>query len=240
MSEFRSVSFAVCVALIMIVGCVSDITNDSEVYVAGAMKNVMWKGELDAIIMLDTISNKEGLYGIGPLAGLRGELMIWDGVSYVSKVENANSIVVEQTDKVGAPFFVYGHQTDWKQLNIPESVTDIKQLEQFIDAQTTELKRPFIFKLTGKVGNASIHVQDLSPGTIVRAPQEAHQGQFDKQLNSVEADMVGFFSKEHQGIFTHHDAIAHIHFISKDRKVMGHLDALDIEASELSLFVPIE
>lgn len=49
---------------------------NSDVVVVGAMKNVMWKGELGGIISLDTIKNKEGLYGLGPVSYLTGELLI--------------------------------------------------------------------------------------------------------------------------------------------------------------------
>ena len=37
----------------------------SDIKIVGAMKNVMWKGELGSSIDLDTISDKNGLYGLG-------------------------------------------------------------------------------------------------------------------------------------------------------------------------------
>jgi acetolactate decarboxylase len=43
--------------------------------VAGAMKNVMWKGQLFGTIDLDTIFNKQHLYGLGPVEYLTGELL---------------------------------------------------------------------------------------------------------------------------------------------------------------------
>ena len=39
----------------------------------------MWKGELSGTINLDTISNKKGLYGLGPESYLTGELLINNG-----------------------------------------------------------------------------------------------------------------------------------------------------------------
>ena len=36
----------------------------SDIKIVGAMKNVMWKGELGSSIDLDTISDKNGLYGL--------------------------------------------------------------------------------------------------------------------------------------------------------------------------------
>ena len=59
---------------------------ENEVTIVGQMKNVMWKGELSGTIQLDTLSNKKGLYGFGPMEYLRGELLILDGITYKSGV----------------------------------------------------------------------------------------------------------------------------------------------------------
>jgi acetolactate decarboxylase len=48
-------------------------------------------------------------------------------------------------------------------------------------------------------------------------------------------EVVGFFSTEHKGIFTHHDSFLHMHLISSDEKEMGHLDELEIESMKLYL-----
>ena len=50
------------------------------------MRHVMWKGELTGLIRLDTISPSDHLYGIGPMEGLRGEILLFDGIAYVSHV----------------------------------------------------------------------------------------------------------------------------------------------------------
>lgn len=44
------------------------------------MRNVMWKGELAGIIQMDTISDKKGLYGLGPIEFLGGEVMVMDAI----------------------------------------------------------------------------------------------------------------------------------------------------------------
>ncbi len=42
-------------------------TKAKEVRIAGQMKNVMWKGQLQGTISLDTIAPKEHLCGLGPV-----------------------------------------------------------------------------------------------------------------------------------------------------------------------------
>jgi len=215
-------------------------TKETETYpdikIIGAMKNVIWKGELGSSIDLDTISDKNGLYGLGPVSYLAGELLINNGKSYVSQVTSDSTMTVKKTFKTSAPFFVYGNVTEWNEIDLPKDVKKIQDLEKFIDDKTTELKRPFAFKLIGQVSSAIIHIQNLPEGTKVSSPDEAHQGQTNYKIQNEDAELVGFFSTEHKGVFTHHDLFLHMHLITKDESKMGHLDELEI--GKMTLFLP--
>lgn len=208
----------------------------SDIKIVGAMKNVMWKGELGSSIDLDTISDKNGLYGLGPVSYLTGELLINNGKSYVSKVTSDSTMTVEKTFNTSAPFFVYGNVTEWNEIDLPSDVKAIQDLEKFIDDKTTDFKRPFAFKLIGQVSSAIIHIQNLPEGTKVSSPDEAHQGQTNYNVENEEAEIVGFFSVEHKGVFTHHDSFLHMHLITKDESKMGHLDELEI--GQMKLYLP--
>lgn len=207
-----------------------------DVNVVGAMRNVMWKGQLKGSIELDTITNKKGLYGLGPLSYLTGEILVNNGISYVSKVTPDSGMMVDKNFTVTAPFFVYTNVTEWEKMALPATVKTIPDLEEFIDANTADYKRPFAFKLTGKVEKANIHIQNLPTGTKVSSPRQAHQGQVSYELGPVDAEIIGFFSTEHQGIFTHHDSILHMHLITEDERRMGHLDELEI--GSMTLYLP--
>lgn len=209
---------------------------DPNVKIVGAMKNVMWKGELGSSIDLDTISDKNGLYGLGPVSYLTGELLINNGKSYVSKVATDSTMTIEKTFVVSAPFFVYGNVTEWSEMELPSNVKTIQDLEKFIDEKTSHFKRPFAFKLIGQVSNAIIHVQNLPEGTKVASPDDAHQGQTNYNIANEAAEIIGFFSTEHKGVFTHHDSFLHMHLITKDETKMGHLDELDI--GKMKLYLP--
>jgi len=215
-------------------------TTSDETYanitIVGAMKNVMWKGELGNSINLDTISNKKGLYGLGPESYLTGELLINDGNSYVSKVTSDSTMIVEKRYDVSAPFFVYANINQWKEVELPLSIKTIQELEKFIDDKTTDFKRPFTFKLIGEVSRAIIHIQNLPKGTKVSSPDEAHLGQTNYKLNNEESEIIGFFSTKHKGVFTHHDSFLHMHLITADETKMGHLDELEIK--EMKLYLP--
>jgi len=206
------------------------------VKIVAAMKDVMWKGQLSSSIDLDTISDKVGLYGLGPVSYLSGEILINNGINYVSKVTSDTTMIVEKTFNTSAPFFVYTNVNHWNEVELPPEVKTIQDLELYIDRLTSKHQRPFAFRLEGTINNATIHVQNLPPGTKVSSPEEAHQGQTNYPLVNVEAQIIGFFSTEHQGVFTHHDSFLHMHLITQDESKMGHLDQLEID--QMKLFLP--
>ena len=204
------------------------------------MKDVMWKGMLSGKIDLDTLSNTNHLYGLGPVEYLRGEILIMDGVAYTSTVIDSISMRVEETYKVKAPFFGYAHLPFWLEQNLPDSIQTLGDLQDYLDIHIDFLPRPFFFRLSGIAAQATIHLVNLPAGTVVHSPDEAHQGQVDYTLYDIPCDILGFFSTTHQGIFTHHDTFLHMHLITRDKKYMGHLDRVVFKPGTMRLFLPME
>ncbi|MDO6391505.1 acetolactate decarboxylase [Pontibacter sp. BT731] len=213
---------------------------ESEVQVVGAMRNVMWKGELAGTIDLDTIAGKEQLYGLGPVEYLAGELLILDGNSHKSVVINDSTMRVEETFASKAPFFVYARVSNWTAQALPDSIRSLPQLELYLDSVTQNSKRPFPFKVSGKVAQATIHIVNLPAGSKVSSPDEAHRGQVNYALRDEAVDILGFFSTEHKAVFTHHDTFMHLHLITRDRSKMGHLDEATFQPGTLTLYLPAQ
>ena len=208
------------------------------IQVVGAMQNVMRKGELAGTINLDTVKHKNGLYGLGPVEYLAGELLVIDGKSYVARVKPDSTLIVQENYQVKAPFFVYTNQVEWTIEDLPSSIKTIKKLEQYLNEKALYIKQPFVFKLKGVVDSAKIHVQNLPKGIKVNSPKEAHQGQVNYWIKNREVEIVGFFSTKHKGIFTHHDSNVHMHLITTDRMKMGHLDELFFRKGSAKLYLP--
>lgn len=209
-----------------------------DVQVIGALKNVMWKGEVKGIIHLDTIKNKKGLYGLGPVEYLKGELLVVDGKSYVSYVDTDSTMTIKETFNVSAPFFVYTNVTEWHAIYLTEDIVTKSDLENYLNQLVKKNNKPFAFKLIGHVRSADIHIQNLPDGIEVNSPEEAHQGQQNYMLEDSEIEIVGFYSTSHKGIFTHHDSNVHMHLISADRLKMGHLDNVTFGSSTMKLYLP--
>lgn len=211
---------------------------NNRVTIVGEMRNVMWKGQLHGNIQLDTIADRKHLYGLGPQAYLSGEILIMDGMAYQSKVVSEKAMKVDTTYSQQSPFFAYGNVEEWKAHPLPENVKTLPQLEQYLDAQTASLPRPFFFLLKGTVEHADIHIVNLPSGAKVSSPDDAHQGQVNYRLANEQVEMLGFFSTRHKAIFTHHDTYLHVHLISADRKKMGHLDEVRFQKGSMQLYLP--
>ena len=231
------------VALIALIWMSSPTTaqqTTNEVQIVGQMKNVMWKGQLYGTINLDTISNKTHLYGLGPVEYLAGEILIVNGKSYKSTVLTDSTMKVEETYDIKAPFFGYANISKWKEQTLPGNIQTIQQLETYLNQITRSSKRPFMFKLSGTVDQATIHIVNLPKGSIVSSPDEAHKGQKNYTLTNEASEIIGFFSTEHKAIFTHHDTYLHMHLITSDRQKMGHLDEVFFKKGTMKLYLPGE
>ena len=206
--------------------------------IVGAMKNVMMNGELQAIIRLDTISNKEHLFGFGPGDRLRGEVIIIDGKSYLSTVINNKTMKVAETFDIKAPFFAYENIAAWQEIGFPDTVASLGQLEEYINSISENNIRPFFFRIKAMSDHSKIHVVNLPKGAKVNSPDDAHTGEQVYYVKDKPVELLGFFSTDHKAIFTHHDTFLHIHLTTEDKKQMGHLDSLSLKKGSAKLFLP--
>ncbi|WP_020569408.1 acetolactate decarboxylase [Neolewinella persica] len=211
--------------------------DDGNLTVAGSMRAVLYDGKTKGQIQLDTISEREGLYGLGPAAFLQGELLVLDGQAFRSRVISQKEMKVEQTFSAKAPYFVYTHQTDWQEFTLPPSVRTYRQLLDYVDRMTTSKPRPLVFRLSGRVKQADIHIANLPNGVFPSEPKEALTGQQSYRLIDRDVEIVGFFSVHHQGIFTDLDSYGHLHLITTDRDLMGHLHGIQ-PGTGMQLFLP--
>ncbi len=236
------VKFYTCFQLILLVilsGCTPKNNLPVEINIVGAMRNVMMKGQLSGAISLDTITEKSHLYGLGPIEYLTGEILIVDGRAYKSTVKNDSTMVVEESFDLKAPFFVYANINAWNDQALPDSIGTIPQLEHYLDKIFAGQHTPVAFRIEGIVKSASIHVLNLPEGSKVQSPQDAHAGRVDFKIENEAVTIVGFFSRKHKSIFTHHDSYLHMHLITSDKMKMGHLDKVRLKPGGF-LWLPSE
>lgn len=196
----------------------------------------MRKGELQGVIDLDTLKNKSHLYGLGPVEYLKGEITLMDGKIYVATISKSGELEVSEEAKVKAPFFVHTKVDRWKKLTVPSSVKSMEHLDAFLTGYVSAFPS-YAFRFISTVEEADFHVVNLPEGTQVASSEDAHKGKQSFTIRNTNIEAVGFFSKDHKGIFTHHDSNLHVHIITSDKKQMGHLDAVHFKSGTLDLWV---
>ena len=211
-------------------------TNTSSIKVIGKMSDVMWKGDLKGKIATDSLNNKR-TYGLGPIEFLKGEILLFEGQTFVSKVIDSVSHQVTKIPSAKAPFFVYSTNSE---LNVVEFTLEnysLKEIEEHIDSIYKNYGQPLLIRIDGVFNKMKLHSVNLPEGEQVSSPDEAHQGLTQYDFKNISGSLIGFFSRNHKAVFTHHDSFFHAHFISDDRQVLGHIDELNFNASNVSLKV---
>ncbi len=221
--------------MIFLVSCNSS-TSTSSVKVVGEMRDVMWKGELKGKITTDSLNTKQ-TYGLGPVEFLKGEILLIEGQSYVSKVVDSISHEVNKVPSVSAPFFVYSSNSNFKVVEFNRENYTLKELEDYINLIYIDYDQPLIIRIDGIFDNIKVHSVNLPEGKKVSSPDEAHQGLTQYDFKNISGSLIGFFSRQHKAVFTHHDSFFHAHFISDDREVLGHIDETDFNSSKVTLKV---
>ncbi len=227
------VSFA-----LLVVGCNSGNQN-TEVKYSGALRSMM-SGNLQATAFLDSLSKKPHLYALGAIENLRGEIQIFDGKAFNSTVQSGN-LVFDKTFDKKASLIVYAEISSWQNIEIPSAINSSKKLETFIEKRANQLgidaEKPIPFLIEGKAQSLSWHVINWKDGDT----EHTHQKHKESGLNSVEEnkkiEIIGFFSKSHQAVFTHHTTFLHMHFKSQNEELAGHVDEL-ILGTDMILKLP--
>lgn len=214
------------------------LTQQPPVKVAGAMKNIMQKADLSAYCLLDTL-DRTHLFGLGPVAGLKGELLILDGKIY-SSTRSDNGLLNKQDQVNKASMLVYCYAKEWEKITVNVSIGNYAELEKIVAGKATEygydISVPFVFRIEIIPGQADYHVIDWKDSVSHTAGNHklfAYNGTIrQKKIN-----VLGFYSERDHGIFTHHSSNIHVHLVEDETGLVGHLD--DIRSKgEWVLYLP--
>jgi acetolactate decarboxylase len=206
---------------------------------AGSIREAIMMGKRDAVFDLRTLKGKPHLWGLGALGGLTGEITIADGLSLLARVGTDHSIQVSEGYDGDATICVWAEVPSWRTTSVPPDIRTYSELEAFVgDAgKQAALTQAFPFVVTGRPKQIDFHVVDAKPDAL--PGMAAHQAiQIPFETRQSEATLVGFWSSQHEGIFTPKGSKMHVHFQSKDNKASGHIQGLDLTQSEMTLRLP--
>jgi acetolactate decarboxylase len=230
------------VTVVMAYAAIVGSKKEGLVEYVGAQKDVFVSGKASSVVSLEDLAGHKGLYAMGPIDGLDGEITVFDSKPYITQVRGKD-FVLENTWRHGAFFLVWSEQSTWTDVPIPSTVKGYVDLQNFVKAQAQaaelDVTRPFPFLLAGTPVEIKWHINvDRTEGKPITKESFAKSKQPFTTKNEP-VDIIGFYSEHHAGVFLTattpvikegsgmKNAI-HIHLVSRTSKASGHIDDITL------------
>ena len=202
----------------------------NEVKVAGSLMEVM-QDDLSTRIELSTLMEETNLYAIGAMTDLKGEIQILDSKVYNSRQgAEGEMLEMDNTYNAGAAMLVYARVPEWVEFEVPKAILTLKQFDGWLYSTAAkaghDMSSPLPFILHGFPRKLNWHIINWDPAIGAHTKQNHINSGIQGVFLEEETDILGFYSRNHKGVFTHHDANMHMHFILDNRKLGGHVDEL--------------
>jgi len=209
-----------------------------ELSFVGSPRQTIMTDDRAAHLDLRTLKGRSHLYGIGPIEGLTGEVTIADSRPSLARVTTDHRAHVTESYDAGVPFFVWAEVSAWQSQTLPDDVRTYPDLERFVGevGAKTGLIHAFPFVMTGRPDLIDFHIVNATRDTV--PGMEAHKKiQIPFELHNQDVMFVGFWSSQHQGIFTPMGTNMHVHFQTLDNTISGHVQGLEL-AQGVTLGLP--
>ena len=231
-----------CVVAVAGTAIALNSTKEGLIEYIGAQKDIFKTGKASSVISLESLANRPGLFAVGPIDGLDGEITIFDSKPYITQVRGAD-FVMDNTFKHGAFFLVWTEQTKWQDVPVPATVKGYVDLQQFVKVQAQaagiDVTKPFPFLLAGTPVEIKWHINvDRTEGKPIT--NELFLKSKEPFVTKNEpVDIIGFYAEHHAGVFlpssnpafmegTGVQNAIHIHLVSKTGKAAGHIDNITL------------
>ena len=215
------------------------------VEVFGSLQQIFALGDLSATASLAEHGDSAQTVGLGALSGLRGEITILGGESWLGYPdgEDAISVVHESGPDEEAALLVISEVPEWVSFtleqdtsyeDLAEVIADILETAHWPDTGALPLK------IEGAIKRVDWHVID---GSRLPEGQASHEDHENAAVKGTLVDgspiLIGFYSTQHAGVITHGGVRLHIHVVDADRQIAGHVeDALIGAGSVVHLPAP--
>jgi acetolactate decarboxylase len=200
------------------------------VTIHGSFREQMQAGRCDEGVALRPLLAKPHLYAIGPLAGLRGELLVWDGTVFTSRIVDGTPRVRIEPD-ASAAFLVASHVRRWRDVAVPDDVVTLPDLERWLPQAAAGLglapDRPHTVRLFAGVRSAKLHVLDLPAGAALD-PAAHVAAAHAVALGAAPVQLLGFLSPPGQATCPIASPPLHLHLRTLLGDRVGHVEELTL------------
>jgi hypothetical protein len=220
-------------------------------FIAGSFKRIAHTGEAPAVAPLDKLPRASAGWGVGALAGMRGELLLHDGALLVTPGADAHGRTRAPEDGEQAALFVAMTVPGWVSVEVPHDMPQAA-FEAFVLAAARDrgldADSPWAFRVVGTFPQLTWHVvtglRDAPTATPGAAAHAARGGAVGHAARTPAAhankhasmrvfdepgaggQLVGVYSGAAlEGIATHPGERFHVHYADGGATRSGHVDA---------------
>jgi acetolactate decarboxylase len=196
--------------------------------------------DLSANVLIDSLATKPHLYALGPVDDLQGEITAIDGKVYAATVDKGKIICFEDT-QLRAPFLAYSYVEQWQSYNVNVRFENLNAIEHVLDSLSKSHgyheNEAFPFLMEANWQQVDFHVIMRDTTQKQHSHEKHNESKIKFIRNNTEATMLGFFSRHHEGVFTHRGYFTHVHYARSEPCETGHLDAIR-HSGEIILKLP--
>jgi alpha-acetolactate decarboxylase len=221
----------------------------------GNFQRMMHSGDTAGQVALSKLDQSPGRWGVGALAGLKGEIIQVDGKLLVSLGTGTTGKV--EAPKAGAEAVLWASDsvTQWKEISVPGDMSQA-QFEKFVSDQAAaiglDLNQPCVFRVTGGYSHLIWHVLTGEKPKSGGTGHDGHGygghggGHANKQSGmklfrnpTATGQLVAVYSgKKLEGVVSHQGERFHFHYIDDSQTVSGHVDQYNVR-SGATLWLPV-
>lgn len=202
-----------------------------EVRWVGALREILHEGRFEGRAPIAAALRQPHAYALGALAGLDGEFIVLDGVAHLSRPDRKGGLTnATSAGRDSAALMVYAHVPAWHSIQLNRAIP-IARLADTIAARAAALGlpagKPLPFLVEGPMSSLAWHVADgqkLPPGP---STHEAHAAAaVGGTRSAATGTLLGFFSRQHKGVFLHRDLDVHLHVWLPAESLAAHVDGV--------------
>ena len=198
----------------------------------GNFKEVVHKKGVKGVVDLKTVLAAPHAYAVGAIKGGKGEITVIDSEVWLAYGKDGLGKIQRRIPEgEQAALLVTAQVKNWKKIVVPKKMSE-SELYDFILKQAERYglntKKPFLFLIEGPFQDVRWHVIN-GPNPEFTGHFRGHGGeppfiQLKEYIEETSGVIIGFYSANVKGVFTHPGESWHLHILIGDKERAGHVD----------------
>jgi acetolactate decarboxylase len=207
---------------------------ETTVQVWGQLRAIMHEGRSEPVVTLKEANGGGHVFAVGALSGLRGEITVDDGQIWLAYAAagKVNTTVGAASDEAAA-LLVATSVPLWQLVTLPAAIaaaTLDAEVEMAAQRAGLATNRSIPVVVEGTLTDLVWHVMNGPPLNRGAGHDDHLRTALTGREARVQGKLIGFFSPNAQGVFTHMGQKTHFHVVLPNRPLTAHVDSVGLAA----------